>query len=296
MNYQFRFSDKIPISWVQENLPGLVFPNILARADRIQKPFLGVLAIDGSKPIGMILGLPDQTKKTIRIASFKVNNDESGKGLAQGLLNEMEKEVKSRGFRTLEILFREPWIDFDKIKHILNKLNWGEPFIAQRHCQATLEQALPVFHSDTDLPEGFSIKSWEQLSKADLHMIRERQQKENWFPQELSPFQFGDLIEPNHSLGLLFQKQIIGWHIVAKISKETLEHSCLFIDPVHRKFKITHLVMGESIRRQLAIGVYPKFVFSVAGDNSIMMRFVERNGAVNGMKVTDEYQSIKKIL
>ena len=81
--------------------------------------------------------------------------------------------------------------------------------------------------------------------------------------------------------------------MLLRISENTLEHTSLFIDPKHRNFKVAHLLMAAAIKNQHEKGNYPNFVFTAVAENKTMMRFIERNGPVNGMKITDEFKSEK---
>ncbi len=293
--YKFQYSDAISIKWIEKNLKGLIFPDITKKADRIQKSFRGVLAKSGDQAVGLVIGLSDQHNKNFRLVSLKVNPRHQNRKIATRLLLALEQSLKKEGFISQELHYRSHWPTVPILKKLLSRLSWSEPIFTLRICQSLIEQAFPVFHSNHELPEGYAFTSWSEVTTAEKEQIRNRQAKEQWYPEDVSPFQLEHIIEPLSSVALRHKGDIVGWLVMHQITHETLEYTALFVDDNHRSFKIGHLLMGEGIQRQAKHGEFPKFLFTAKAENKPMVRFIERNGAVNGMIITDVYE-VKKSL
>ena len=69
----YQFSDQITIDWLVKNIPQFLFPDLSKQQTRIQKPFIGVLAINNRQPIGLILASSALTQANYRIHSFLVH-------------------------------------------------------------------------------------------------------------------------------------------------------------------------------------------------------------------------------
>ena len=184
----------------------------------------------------------------------------------------------------------------ETLKRMLKKLAWDEPEFTMRINQSLIEQAFPVFHSKHELPEGYEFTKWGDVTDEEKAEIRKKQEAGPWFPNDVSPFLLEEIIEPDVSIALRFEGKIIGWLVIHRITHETLEYTSLFVEDEHRSFKIGHLLMGEGINRQAAQEKYPKFLFTAKAENKTMVRFIERNGPVNGMVVTDVFKVTKALV
>ncbi len=293
--YTFQYSADIPLTWVEHNVKDLVFPDITKKGDRIQKDFQGVLASASSVPVGMVLGLKDKEKKHFRIMSLKVKPDHQNNGIGIRLVKALEDSLKKEGVAQLELQYRSHWKTKDTLVRLLKKLNWNEPRFTLRICQSLIEQAFPVFHSRHNLPEHYEFTKWGDVTEDEKEQIREKHASGPWYPEDVSPFILEHMIEQDVSIALRYKGEIIGWLIIHKITPETLEYTSLFIDDEHRNFKMGHLLMGEGIDWQAAQEKYPKYLFTVKAENKMMVRFIERNGPVNGMIVTDVFEVTKEM-
>jgi GNAT superfamily N-acetyltransferase len=291
--YKFQYSPSIPVLWVEENMKGLIFSDVTKKGERIQKNFKGVLAKNQEKPVGMVLGLPDSDNKNFRILSLKVLPEHQNRKIATRMLLSLEQSLKKEGFQKIDLHYRSHWPTIPVLKRLFQRLSWGEPQFHLRINQSLIEQAFPVFHSKHELPDGYGFKIWSEVTEQEKEKIKTHNQERHWYPEDVSPFQLEHLIEKDVSIALTFHDEIIGWLIIHQITQETLEYTALFVDENHRSFKIGHLLMGEGINRQAAQAKFPKFLFTVKAENKVMVRFIDRNGPVNGMVVTDVYESSK---
>ncbi|HHP7242940.1 MAG TPA: GNAT family N-acetyltransferase [Cyclobacteriaceae bacterium] len=273
----------------------LVFPDVTKKGDRIKKDFKGTLALHDSKPVGLAFGLPDEVNKRFRLVSLKVSPEHQNQKIATRLLYNLEKAIKTEGYCEIELHYRSHWKTIPVLKKMLTRLAWTDPVFTLRICQSKIEQAFPVFHSNHQLPEGYEFTAWKDVTNEEKKIINSKKEQEAWFTDDVSPFQLSHMIEHNVSIALRYYNEIVGWLVIHQITPETLEYTALFVDDHHRTFKIGHLLMGESINRQAEQKSFPKFLFTVKASNKIMVRFIERNGPVNGMVVTDVYEVKKKV-
>lgn len=293
--YRIQYSASIPLPWIRDHMKDLIFPDVTKKGDRLQKNFKGVMAKAGDQAVGLVLGLADRSGQNFRVLSLKVSPLHQNRKIATRMMLALEQSLKKEGFQSIDLQYRSHWPTIPVLKKLMTRLAWEEPEFALRICQSLIEQAFPVFHSNHKLPEGYVFTPWREVTVEEKKAIRKRQAAENWYPEDVSPFQVEHIIEPNSSIALRHQDGIVGWLVMHQITPETLEYTALFVDEAHRSFKIGHLLMGEGIHRQAKHGKFPKYLFTVKAENKTMVRFIGRNGAVNGMNITDVFEVRKKL-
>lgn len=296
MSLTFKYSTSIPLKWVDEHLRELIFPDITKKVNLIKKNFKGVLAKSGDQAVGLILGLPDQTGQYFRVVSLKVKPEFQNKKIAVGLLLALEESLVKEGFVSIDLQYRSHWPTVPILKRLIKRLSWNDPVLGLTICQSIAQHALPVFHTNYQLPEGYEFTPWGKVSDWEKQQMKTQQAEKAWFPEDVSPFQLEHMIESNVSVALRYQGKIVGWLIQVKITEETLEYTSLFVHPDHRSFKVAHLLMGEGIRRQIDQGRFKKLLFTVKASNNTMKRFIERNKTVRDLVITDVYETQKSLL
>ena len=295
MKYQYEYSDKIALPWVVKHMPALLFPDLSRKQDRIRKLMCGVVASVDRTPVGLILATFGKTNDEARVHSFRVHPDHQNKGVGRTLLTTLEENLRIAGCKMLDGSFRQHWQSVPVLRKILAECDWTIPDEELIMVKGKAANVLKLFmDTDLELPEGFSIKPFVGLSNVQKAKIRRRKQEEDWYPDVLDPFIYGESINPVTSLALMHGEEVVGWVMSHLIANGLNEFTSLFIDREVRSYKLAHLLMRETIYRQHDHGI-PDFMITAQRQNSVMSRFLIRHADETGVFFTRTYRSIKNL-
>jgi GNAT superfamily N-acetyltransferase len=125
------------------------------------------------------------------------------------------------------------------------------------------------------LPAGYEVFPWSELAAAERREVIERQQRAEWFPPALSPFQMEERLEPALSLGLRHAGRVVGWLIAHRVGDDLVQCTSLFVEAGHRRAGRGVALLAAGVERFLASGI-PRAIFMVDVANPAMLRFFER--------------------
>jgi GNAT superfamily N-acetyltransferase len=293
MEFQYQFSDIVSLDWVIKNMPNYLFPDLAKKKDRFKKRFAGVIATSQKKPVGLILSTFDQNGNSVRVHSFVVHPEHQNKGVGKQLLLTLEQNVSRKGAKKIDGHYRTHWKSVLALEKILSALSWKTPVEDLIIVKGKTQKVLNLFmDSRLRLPEGYDFCHFDQITPADEHFIKEKQQKENWFLDYLDPFVARTSIYNPGSIFLKEGNVIVGWVISHLISPTLNEFTALFIDGSHRPYKLAHLLMREAIHQQDADGV-KEFLITSKTDNYVMSRFLLRHAEATEVFLTRTMYTIK---
>ncbi len=295
MEYQYEYSDKIALPWVVKNLPTFLFPDLSRKQSRIRKTMVGVVASLDKQPVGLVLATFGNTVKNARIHSFKVHPDHRNKGIASQLLSTLEQNLKDAGCTRVDGSYRQHWKSVPAVQKLLGKNEWSAPKEELIIVKGRAENVLKLFmERELELPEGFSFKPFAGLSEKHRAEIKKRKKEEDWYPDVLDPFVYGESINPVTSLALMHGDHVVGWVMSHQVAPGLNEFTSLFIDKDVRSYKLAHLLMRETIFRQHDHGI-PEFMITAQRENSVMSRFLIRHADETGVFFTRTYRTFKNL-
>ena len=170
----YQFSDQITIDWLVKNMPQFLFPDLSKQQTRIQKPFLGVLAIRSRQPIGLILASSESTQTIYRIHSFLVHPSVRQQKIGTTLVQELEKNIEERGGKKIEGMYRSHWQSVPFIQHILKQQQWAAPKAQFVFVNGKVADALVYFGKAGQLSNTFSFLTFTQLKKSDYRIYSKK--------------------------------------------------------------------------------------------------------------------------
>lgn len=275
-----------------------LFPDI-KKQWLVQKPagkLLAVVADFGRKIAGAAVAELNPADNKSRILSLFVIPEHRNKKIGSQLLSLIEEGLRKAGCRRMEIFFRSDWKYFNTIRKLLNELDWLPPQIPRILCRTTIDSISKCpWLDEVQLPEGFALFPWSELTPDDREYIFKKDREENgWFPAELTPFQEEERMEYINSLGLRYSGDVAGWMHTHRTNPDTIQYSSLFVDEALRNKKLAIAVVAESINRQVAAGV-PDMIFMVDSANRPMLNFVKQRLEKWLTNITEYNLSIKKI-
>ena len=256
---------------------GLTFPPIERRAELrlITEPLFGAAALGEEGAVGLVAAKL-RTPELARVISLQVMPAHRARGLATHLVARCEELAAERGAREIEGLYRTSWRSRDAIERLLRTAGWSQPqtrYLIGRGATQSLGslETLPR----AELPPDLELFPWQELAPAEERAILERQEREGWFPQALSPFQVAPRLEREISVGLRAGGEVAGWMIVHRLSHDTVQYSALFVRDDLRRTGAARALVAAAIRRRLQNPAIRHGVFLVDARNEAMLRFAE---------------------
>ncbi len=71
---------------------------------------------------------------------------------------------------------------------------------------------------------------WKEITQQEKQEILQKKQKQNWYPDILSPFQHEAKMDLATSAGLRYKGKIVGWMITHRLKPDTVEFTAAFVD------------------------------------------------------------------
>jgi GNAT superfamily N-acetyltransferase len=243
-----------------------------------RRVFVGV-ALFG-QPIALAIGEVDQENKAqADIHSIFVAAPHRRRSLGSMLLTRLEEILLDRGAQLGRFTYMSGLPQTPSVEALLRKNGWLEPRHRMMICDGEFDLITQApwmqrrsFHSD------FSTFLWRELSPDERAGILDRQAREPWYPEELSPFRNQHLMEPTMSLGLRYRGEIVGWCIAHRISIDTVRFFSFFVRRDVQGIGRAVPLLANSIYLSVGTPIF-KARFDVAMDNLAMLQFVRNRMA-----------------
>lgn len=276
MHISYQTSDRLTIDWLTQNLPRFLFPDLSQQRTFIQKPFLGVLAHEGRKPVGLILATSGRLNTDYRIHSWLVHPDFRRRKIGSQLLLNLEKAIRQKGGQSVDLLFKSHWKSVDYIKTILHKQHWATPELRFYSVRGTVEAALTFFPKKVSLPIGYSLLPFGNLNKSQVVSIERRYGRTTGFDSVLYPLVNPRTIDQKGSFFLQFQGQIIGWIVAHRVTSILQEITALFLEKNHRKFRLAYYLIQQVLQYQERNNI-PKIIFTTPIQDNAIANLINRH-------------------
>lgn len=257
----------------------MTFPYFQPRLKDLSSQGL-IVAIGGScegRPVALGLAEVSPDGRSGNILSAFVARAHRSRGIGTALLARLEDELRSRGCTELDLAYLTETPATLAIEMILKKRGWTPPQARMLICRADRRIFEAPWIKRRRLPAGFSIFPWCELTPNERNAMQRQQELHPWYPEMLSPFRDEAMQEPENSLGLRRQGQVVGWLITHRISPKMIRYSSLFVRAELRARGCALPLLAEAIDRQARCRGLDSFgSFSVWLDNDPMVRFARR--------------------
>ena len=274
-------------------MPQFLFPDLSKQQTRIQKPFIGVLAIQNKQPIGLVLASSESTKTSYRIHSFLVHPSFRQQKIGSHLVQQLTQHIQQRDGKRVEGLFRSHWKSVPFIQRILQQQGWTKPKAQLIFANGKVTDALAYFGKSGELVNTFSFLSFTQLKKSDLEFIQQKQTSTQWFAPELHPLIAESTIHPTCSFLVKKEKEIIGWIVSHRLQADLNEITAFFIDKKYSSYKLAYQMIQLVLTKQLALGI-PRFLATSKMDGNPVAKLIARGGKVTDVFCTIGFYSNKQ--
>jgi len=267
-------------------MPQFLFPDLSKQQTRIQKPFIGVLAIKNRQAIGLILASSESTKTIYRIHSFLVHPSFRQQKIGSNLVQQLEKHIQERGGKKIEGIYRSHWQSAPYLQRLIQQQQWTKPTPQLIFAKGKVTAALAYFGKAGKLDDTFSFISFTQLKKSDLKYIQNKQTTSQWFDPDLHPLMAQKTIHPDCSFLLKKEKVIIGWIVAHQLKADLNEITSFFIAEKYRSYRLAYYMIQLVLKNQLSLGI-PNFLATSKMNGNPVAKLIERGG-----KVTDVFCTI----
>ena len=169
----------------------------------------------------------NQIAKPAIMHSMYVAPTQRGQGIAMALLRRMERALAERGCVSIRPDYMTGKPSTPAVERVLQKCGGAPPQTPALTAKLSADALTTVPWVSRDrLPPDFSTFPWRELTDRDRQSIAQRQETEFWIHSELIPFRHERDFEPQTSLGLRYQEQVVEWMINHVIDSSTLRLTC----------------------------------------------------------------------
>ncbi|MCP4211881.1 MAG: TIGR03032 family protein [Halieaceae bacterium] len=296
--YRFQLSFDMSLSSVLSEYSRLTFPplNEQVRGRIFFEPLLAAVARLGDEIVGLALAEVSQDRQGASLFSCYVDAPHRRKGIAVQLLASLSHGLKQNGLKYLDLVYSTDWPSASIVEHILKKYHWAPSrttLYQYKTNSATISAAPWLYDEHANLPSGYTLFEWRNLTPEDRATIQNKQADTGWYPPNLGPFQADDHLAFN-GMGLRYQGEVVGWMVTLQSAPDTVQYSSFFVSSEHRRQQVSIPLLAAVINRQIESDL-PYYIWQVSADNDVMLAFVRRYLMIYLTKQTERRIS-RKIL
>ncbi|MCU0440509.1 MAG: GNAT family N-acetyltransferase [Raineya sp.] len=299
MSYQYIVHRGLSTKQVIDRYESDSFPSFRQKSSvrSLQEPFFVVEAKYNDKIVGLAIIELITSEKILKVLSLKVNDEYQRKGIASQILKIAEQIARNNDAVYTNIVFQDNWNSFQAMPKLLEKAGWAKP--QQRLTLVRLHynqvKDLPWFQIK-DYPENFEVSLWKDTTQEERQYIFNKQQSENWYPENLSPFQLPHLPTGEFSLVLKYNNQIVGWIITHQSTSKTVQITSFFVDKEYRNTKASLAIIIDCVERYYNAGLAEQAIFMFESSNKMMQTLSKKIAGDNNTGAFTQVWASQKTL
>jgi N-acetylglutamate synthase-like GNAT family acetyltransferase len=301
MSYEYLVHRNLSKKQVIDRYEPFTFPSFLQKSKvrQLQEPFFVVEVMYEKERIGLAVLELLPKNSLLKVLSLYVKEEYRKRGVATQILKIAERVAINNQLAILNIIFQNNWESFKIMPKLLKNLGWNEPEKRMILVKLSYQQIADAkWFKVEEYPPNLSVHRWVDLSEEDYAYIRKRKKEENWFEDDLSPFQLADILVATGSLVLKNENgAVVGWLIVHRAAPRTVQFTSYFIDENYRKTPATFNLLADSIQRMRQADEGDDAIFMFKAANEKMMFFAKAIvGEHNTGAFTEVWVSHKKVV
>jgi len=269
--------EHLPIKTIVQKYENWTFPSLSfkLKTRELNDPLIAILAMESDKMVGLLLAEYIIEQNGVKVISLLVHPENRKRGIGTGLLQKLENWASEKGFWRIDLVFQSNWELSEALTRALAKCHWEDPVRRMILCYANIKnyEGAPWLSYD-QIPPKFEIFNWSDLTGDDKNLIMNQRVAGSVTP-DVDPFQAAEKCLPELSVGLRHQGQLVGWMITHKVSNETLQRTCVYLDPEFRKNNLALALSANVIKLQLKSD-YPKAIFQIHTGKQKMISYFEK--------------------
>ncbi|HIF71868.1 MAG TPA: GNAT family N-acetyltransferase [Dehalococcoidia bacterium] len=217
----------------------------------------GWIVTNDSKTIGFIWGrdaLRDD-KKTRYVLRLEVNKAYRNLGIGSELLKKYEADSTDSDRKQLVFSVIENEESHDAALKVAKRNGWGKPEIGAYCYRTTIEkffESVPWAEKHREYRYQQYLFPWKELTSAERNQLKDEEGPDSWRdePDPASPLVFGRDFEPNTSLGVRIDGEIVGWMINGLYGADTVLYGSYFVRRPYRNAGMAISLLLEALKRQ----------------------------------------------
>lgn len=268
------------------------FENKLINIDS-EKYAFAIGAAIFNKPVGLVFASIDTQTDTGSIETLYVLENHRKQGIGSTLMKMIEKLLEGKECKKLQIKYRKPVNSKESfIEKIIKKSGWEKPLL--KNCFFKLKNRQEILNElwmNIPMPPSCQVFYWRDLKEEEIRLLKEEDKKTSEDDEYLSPFMKEDF-DPNTSLGLKHNGEIVGWNITRRLSDKVILFALICIKKEFRRGKFAPLLLAESIKKAYK-NKFSKAIFTVDYKNKKMLRLSNKHLKKFSYEVREEFESEK---
>ena len=249
----------------------LTFPSLAAGSNaygRLHGELVAVCARAGDQMIGLAIA-ERRNKEEAQVVSLKVQPGWRRRGVGSRLMLNLLKCLYQEGLGKLQIQYQSGTESAAALEPLLTKLGWSGPIDTFVLLEGRAERLASVPWADNyPIIPPYRLEIWQ---------LHHREQAEDLkAPPSLLAATASQKLDPNLSLALFHNEQLVGWVLTDRTSTTQVRYSSLFVAPAHRGRARGLALLASAFRQQGKLGP-PIARAGVAPESVAMIRLAQRH-------------------
>ncbi|MBD1193313.1 GNAT family N-acetyltransferase [Vulcanococcus sp. Clear-D1] len=249
----------------------LTFPSLAPGGNAQRKlngPLVAVCALAGEQMVGLAIAECKQTGSA-QVVSLKVQPDWRGRGVGSLLMKSLMRCLHLEGMRDIHIRYQSTTESEGAIESLLLRLGWSKPHDTFLLLEGLAERLATIPWADNyPITQPYRLATWQPQYTGDASKLNA--------PSTLLASTTSPNLDPNISLALLHNEQLVGWVLVDRTTPTQVRYSSLFVAPEHRGRARGLALLASAFRRQGELGP-PVARAGVAPESGSMIRLAQRH-------------------
>ena len=252
----------------------LTFPS-LKRGSRALERLTGELFAVSAMAHGEMVGLAIAERITHREAALRslcVDSTWRRMGVGTGLIERLTHIIAKEKLEQLTVQYQVTEDTDLAIEPLLNRLGWTPPttdYVLVAGEVARLSQV--SWSTKYPITDPYRLVPWGTLGLQQLAQIEGL-----GVPDSLRPPSQGESVDPEVSLGLLYNEELVGWIVAERLNPTSMRYSSIYISESHRGKARGPSLMVAAIHLQQQAGI-PIARFAIASNQHEMLRLLKRH-------------------
>ncbi len=203
--------------------------NEMAAAEGVRP--IACIARAGDRPAGLALAqMPTAAEPAGEILSVFVAPDLRGQGIATALVGGLEEALAIRGVSRILGVYMTSRPTYPALERVFVKRGFTDPVRRTIVVRSTPEEAsTTLWYRRARMPADSTIFPWSELTPAERETLQRTQAESQWIHPDLEPWRFDQGFDPQSSVGMRRDGEVVGWVINHRIAPDMVRFTVSFI-------------------------------------------------------------------
>ncbi|WP_157737964.1 GNAT family N-acetyltransferase [Aneurinibacillus soli] len=251
-------------------------PDFQPRLRQASAELIAIGAVQNNRPIGVVMAERRISTQSANLLSIFVTPACRRDHIGSHLMRVLEGELVKHGCGRLYVEFMASAKETSPFEVFFQSCGYAPSHPGIHLFRGTPQHLLESswYVRCRQLPPRFSIATWSSTDTVERAAIR--QGEGVWYPPLLSPFVEENAIDPELSLVLRDQNDLVGWLITERMGESALLYKTMFVKKQHQRMGRGLALFAEGIRRMMQIPDLTEALCFVEGTNKPMLQAMRR--------------------